>query len=43
MSGEEPLSEEQWRKAGMSESLRGRSEEMTRSNTSYTWESEILF
>ena len=34
MSGEERLPEEQWRRVGLSGSLRGRwSEEMTQSNT----------
>ena len=36
MSGEERLPEEQWKRVGVSGSLRGRrSEEMTQSNTSY--------
>ena len=30
MSGEEQLPEERWKRVGMSESLRGRSEEMPR-------------
>ena len=41
MSGEERLPEEQWRRVGVSGSLRGRrSEEMTQSNTSSPWGSE---
>ena len=44
MSGEEQLSEERWRKVGMSGSLRGRrSEEMAQSNTSSPQGSEVPF
>ena len=42
MSGEQRLPEERWRRVGVSGSLRGRrSEEMTQSNTSSPWESEV--
>ena len=42
MSGKERLPEEQWRRVGVSGSLRGRrSEEMTESNTSSSWGSEV--
>ena len=42
MSGEERLPVEQWRRVGVSASLRGRrSEEMTQSNTSSLWGSEV--
>ena len=42
MSGEERLPEEQWRRVGVSGSLRGRrSEEMTQSNTSSPRGSEV--
>ena len=42
MSGEERLPEEQWKRVGVSRSLRGRrSEEMTQSNTSSLWGSEV--
>ena len=42
MSGEERLPEERWRRVGVSGSLRGRrSEEMTQSNTSSQWGSEV--
>ena len=42
MSGEERLPEEQWRRVGMSGSLRGRrSEEMIQSNTSSLQGSEV--
>ena len=42
MSGEERLPEEQWRRVGVSGSLRGRrSEEMTQSNTSSLQGSEV--
>ena len=41
---EERLSEEQWRRVGVSGSLRGRrSEEMTQSNTSSPQGSQVLF
>ena len=44
MSGEERLAEEQWRRIGMSGSLRGwRSEEMTQSNISSPQGSELPF
>ena len=44
MSGEERLPEEQWRRVGVSGSLRGsRSEEMTQSNTSSPRGSEVPF
>ena len=44
MPGQERLPEERWRRVGMSGSLRGiRLEEMTQSNTSSTWASEVPF
>ena len=42
ISGEERLPEERWRRVSVSESLRGReSEEMTQSNISCSWGSEV--
>ena len=42
MSGEERLPVERWRRVGVSGSLRRkRSEEMTQSNTSSPWRSEV--
>ena len=41
MSAEERLAEERWRRVGMSGSLRGRSEEMTQSSTSFPQGSEV--
>ena len=42
MPGEERLPEERWKRVGVSGSLRGRrSEEMTQSNTSSPWGSEV--
>ena len=44
MSGEERLSEERWRRVGVSGSLRGRrSEEMTQSNISSPRGSEVPY
>ena len=43
MSGEELLPEEQWRKVGMSESLRRRPGEMMELNTSSSQGSEVPF
>ena len=42
MSGEERLPEKQWRRVGVSGSLRGRSEEMTQSITSHGGQKYLL-